>query len=33
MNYVWRYAKELNKKALLDCGSGGVDNGYSQLNG
>ena len=33
LNYVWRYAKELNKKALLDCGSDGVDNGYSQLNG
>ncbi|XP_020203989.1 uncharacterized protein LOC109789444 [Cajanus cajan] len=33
LNYVWRYARELNKKALLDSGSGGVDNGYSQLNG
>ncbi|RDX99709.1 hypothetical protein CR513_17208, partial [Mucuna pruriens] len=33
LNYVWRYARELNKKALLDCGSGGVDSGYSQLNG
>ncbi|XP_027935987.1 uncharacterized protein LOC114191039 [Vigna unguiculata] len=32
LNYVWRYARELNKKALLDCGHGGVDNGYSQLN-
>ncbi|KAK7391479.1 hypothetical protein VNO78_19895 [Psophocarpus tetragonolobus] len=33
LNYVWRYARELNKKALLDGGGGGVDNGYSQLNG
>ncbi|KAL2562674.1 hypothetical protein AAZV13_20G150000 [Glycine max] len=33
LNYVWRYAREFNKKALLDCGSGGVDIGYSQLNG
>ncbi|CAJ1976655.1 unnamed protein product [Sphenostylis stenocarpa] len=32
LNYVWRYARELNRKALLDCGNGGVDTGYSQLN-
>ncbi|KAK7343920.1 hypothetical protein VNO77_13046 [Canavalia gladiata] len=32
LNYVWRYVRDLNTKAV-DCGSRGVDNGYAQLNG
>ncbi|KAK7279531.1 hypothetical protein RJT34_24584 [Clitoria ternatea] len=32
LNYVWRYVRELNTKALVDCGSSGVANGYHQLS-
>ncbi|XP_061349341.1 protein PSK SIMULATOR 3-like [Gastrolobium bilobum] len=33
LNYVWRYVRELNTKALIECGSSGVHNRYPQLNG
>ncbi|XP_057451651.1 protein PSK SIMULATOR 1-like [Lotus japonicus] len=33
LNYVWRYGMELNAKALAECGSLRVDNGYPNLNG
>ncbi|OIW01710.1 hypothetical protein TanjilG_05163 [Lupinus angustifolius] len=33
LNYVWRYVRELKTKALVECGSSRVDDGYIQLNG
>ena len=33
LNYVWRYGRELNAKALAECGSFRVYNEYPNLNG
>lgn len=33
LNYVWKYGRELNAKALAGCGSFRVDNEYPNLNG
>ncbi|XP_027365887.1 uncharacterized protein LOC113872491 isoform X2 [Abrus precatorius] len=33
LNYVWRYVRDLNTKALVDCSNNGVDSRYPQLNG
>ncbi|KAG5019189.1 hypothetical protein JHK87_015044 [Glycine soja] len=33
LNYVWKYGRELNAKALAECGSFRVDNEYPNLNG
>ncbi|KAK7282589.1 hypothetical protein RIF29_11497 [Crotalaria pallida] len=32
LNYVWRYSRELNEKALAECASFRVDNEYPNLN-
>ncbi|CAJ1974382.1 unnamed protein product [Sphenostylis stenocarpa] len=33
LNYVWKYGRELNAKALAECGSFRVDSEYPDLNG
>ncbi|KAJ1379454.1 hypothetical protein SESBI_46886 [Sesbania bispinosa] len=33
LNYVWKYGRELNAKALAECGSFRIDNEYHSLNG
>ncbi|KAL9312899.1 hypothetical protein ACSQ67_018351 [Phaseolus vulgaris] len=33
LNYVWKYGRELNAKALAECGSFRVDSEYPNLNG
>ncbi|KAK7351005.1 hypothetical protein VNO77_10121 [Canavalia gladiata] len=33
LNYVWKYGRELNAKALAECGSFRVENEYPNLNG
>jgi len=33
LNYVWKYGRELNVKALAECGSFRVDSEYPNLNG